>query len=82
MREIEAKVNIKTKTFTVLSKEENMAKLQGLIDKGKQRLADLAEEWEKVQKPLLVEYDSLQKNLADQEVCFLSMWLINLSFLF
>lgn len=70
LQEIEAKVNIKTKTFTVLSKEENMAKLQVLIEKGKQRLADLAEEWEKVQKPLLVEYNSLKKSLADQEVYF------------
>lgn len=71
MKEIENKINIKTKTLTVLSKEENMAKLKGLIEKGKQRLVDLAEEWEKVQKPLLEEYDLVKNNLAVQEViCF------------
>lgn len=68
LKEFETKINIKTKTLTVLSKEENMAKLKALIEKGKQRLADLAEEWGKVQRPLLKEYNSLQNNLLDQEV--------------
>lgn len=68
LKEIENKVNIKTKTLTVLSKEENMAKLKALIEKGKQRLLDLAEEWEKVQKPLLDEYHSCKNDLTAQEV--------------
>lgn len=69
LKETENKIIIKTKTLTVLSKEENMAKLKGLIEKGKQRLKDLAEEWDKVQKPLLEEYNSLQNNVTAQEVC-------------
>lgn len=45
-----------------------MAKLQAMIEKGKQRLVGLREEWEKIQKPLLEEYSSLQDGLAAQEV--------------
>lgn len=70
LKEIENKINVKTKTLTVLSKEENMAKLKGLIEKGKQRLVDLAEEWEKVQTPLLEEYDLVKNNRTIQEVLF------------
>lgn len=47
-----------------------MAKLKNLIEKGKQRLLDLAEEWEKVQKPLLDEYDLIKNNLAIKEVLY------------
>lgn len=68
LKEIENKITIKTKTLTVLSKEENMAKLKGLIEKGKQRLVDLAEEWDKVQKPLLDEYNAIKNNQTAQEV--------------
>lgn len=47
-----------------------MAKLQAMIEKGKQRLVDLAEEWEKVQQPLLDEYNLLQNDIAIQQVIF------------
>lgn len=73
LKEIENKIQIKTKTLTVLSKEENMAKLKNLIEKGRGRLLQLAEQWDEVQKPLLEEYNGLLTNLNAKEVslCFL-----------
>lgn len=69
---LENKINVKTKTLTVLSKEENIVKLKELIEKGKQRLVDLAEEWKKLQNPYLVKYNTINNNILIQKVFFVS----------
>lgn len=80
LKEIENKIQIKTKTLTVLSKEENMAKLKNLIEKGRGRLLQLAEQWDEVQKPLLEEYNGLLTNLNAKEVSLFSFLVFEVYF--
>lgn len=62
------KYNIKSKTLTILSKEENLEKLKTLIETGNERLMNLAQQWQEVQSPLLEEYTTLQNSLSDHEL--------------
>lgn len=62
------KYNIKSKTLTILSKEENLEKLKSLIETGNERLITLAQQWQDVQSPLLEEYTTLQNSLSDHEL--------------
>ncbi|CAH1106385.1 unnamed protein product [Psylliodes chrysocephalus] len=62
-----AKVKLKTKTQTVLSKEENLAKLNNMIEKANDRLAELAKQWHEIQTPLLEEYKCLKDSLTSEE---------------
>lgn len=68
LKETENKIQIQNKTLTVLSKEENMSKLRNLVEKGSERLVDLAEQWNEVQTPLLEKYRAMQNSLSAQEV--------------
>lgn len=79
IKEIENKIQIQNKTLTVLSKEENMSKLRNLVEKGNERLIDLAEQWNQVQTPLLEEYQALQHSLSTQEVMALSSLICRLT---
>lgn len=62
--------NIKSKTHTILSNNDNMAKLKLVIDTGNKKLLDLTNQWHEVQKPLLTQYRQLQENshMSESEV--------------
>ncbi|XP_017774067.1 PREDICTED: coiled-coil domain-containing protein 22 [Nicrophorus vespilloides] len=68
LKEITAKINIKTKTMTVLSKEENMLKLKNLVANGNDRLLELANQWNDVQSPLIEQYRSMKSSLSEHEI--------------
>lgn len=68
LKDILAKVKVKSKTLAVVSKEENVAKLKSLVANGNERLAQLAKQWNEVQTPLLEEYKTLKESLSAQEV--------------
>lgn len=68
IKDMENKIQIKNKTLTVLSKDENMEKLKNLVEKGNERLIQLAEQWNQVQAPLLEEYRTKQNALHAQDV--------------
>ncbi|XP_050507109.1 coiled-coil domain-containing protein 22 [Diabrotica virgifera virgifera] len=70
LKETLAKVKLKSKTATVLSKEENLAKLNNMIKNSNDRLVELAKQWEEIQRPLLEEYRSLKNNLTSEESKF------------
>lgn len=61
-------LKIKSKTLTVLTEEENIMKLKGLVENGNERLIELANQWNEVQTPLLEQYKSLKSSLSSQEV--------------
>lgn len=68
LKDILTKVKVKQKTLTVLSKEENMAKLKALVENGSERLVQLANQWNDVQSPLLEQYNTLKQSLSSQEL--------------
>jgi hypothetical protein len=63
-----AEVNLKTKTLTVISKEENLQKLKNLIEANKNKLLSLTEQWNKIQTPLLEEYKTLQSAISNEDL--------------
>lgn len=63
-----AQVNLKSKTLTVISKEENLQKLKNMIEASKNKLLSLTEQWNKIQTPLLEEYKSLQNAISDKDL--------------
>lgn len=62
--------NIKSKSHTILSNNDNLVKLKLVIDNGNKKLLELTNQWHEVQKPLLKEYRQLQENshLNESEV--------------
>lgn len=64
-------LNIKSKSHTVLSNNDNLLKLKLVIDSGNKKLLDLTNQWHDVQKPLLQQYRQLQENsyMNESEVC-------------
>lgn len=54
--------NIKSKSHTLLSNNDNLVKLKLVIDTGNKKLLDLTNQWHEVQKPLLKQYRQLQEN--------------------
>ncbi|CAH1159319.1 unnamed protein product [Phaedon cochleariae] len=64
LNNILAKVKLKRKTQAIINKKENKVKLQNMIQTAKDRLVELANQWNNVQTPLLEEYDMLQSTLS------------------
>lgn len=79
IKESENKIQIQNKTLTVLSKADNMSKLKNLVEKGNERLIDLAEQWNEVQTPLLEQYRSMKNSLSMQEVMITNINLYKLT---
>lgn len=62
-----SKVKLKTKTLAVMSKEDNIVKLQNLIQNANDRFVELTLQWEQIKTPLLEEYKSLQNTMSIEE---------------
>ncbi|KRT86596.1 hypothetical protein AMK59_310 [Oryctes borbonicus] len=54
---------IKSRTLTVLLKEENLEKLKNLVHSGSERLIELEKQWKEVEAPLLAEYNALSSEV-------------------
>ncbi|EFA01483.2 Coiled-coil domain-containing protein 22 homolog-like Protein [Tribolium castaneum] len=63
-----AQVSLKSKTLTVISKEENLQKLKHMIEASKNKLLNLTEQWNQIQTPLLEEYKSLQNAISHKDL--------------
>ncbi|KAI4464089.1 jm1 protein [Holotrichia oblita] len=68
LKELLTKCKIKSRTLTVLSKEDNLEKLKNLIQSGNERLTELETQWRKVEAPLLAEYNTLNTEVTAAEV--------------
>lgn len=68
MKELLTKCKIKSRTLTVLSKEDNLEKLKNLIQNGSDRLVELETQWRKIEAPLLAEYNTLTTEVTAAEV--------------
>lgn len=67
LKETLAQVKLKTKTLAVMSKEENIEKLQTLIKNSNDRFVELTRQWENVKNPLIEEIKLLQDNVSNKE---------------
>lgn len=56
-------LKLKDKTLAVLSKDENIERLQAFIKNANQRLNELTTQYKRVKHPLLEEYEVLQNTL-------------------
>ncbi|KAJ3657680.1 hypothetical protein Zmor_009467 [Zophobas morio] len=63
-----SQVNLKSKTLTVISKEENLQKLKNMIEASRNKLVNLTEQWKSIQTPLLEEYKSLQNAISSKDL--------------
>lgn len=59
-----ANLKLRNKTLGVLSKDENIEKLQSLIRNANQRLNELTIQYKRMKHPLLEEYKKLQDTLS------------------
>lgn len=68
LKSTESRIKIKSKTLTVLGKDENRAKLRALVANANERLLDLTNQWNQVQTPLLTEYRRLRDTVTTAEL--------------
>lgn len=68
MEDTLAQIQLKKKTLAVISSEENMEKLQALIQNSKARFVELTLQWEKVKRELTDEYELLEKSRSTKGI--------------
>ncbi|XP_057665397.1 coiled-coil domain-containing protein 22-like [Diorhabda carinulata] len=72
LKEIVEKIKLKTKTATVLDKEENLTKLRNMIENTNERLQELARQWNEMRETLVEEHRSLITSVSNKESVFLA----------